>query len=409
MQDHGRLYLPKDQTLHTAAALPLTAGLREKFQYNNWNYGLAALVTQPLAGLSLGSYLAQRFFEPLGMTRTSVIRPQEGGDDVSEGYMALANATPARIDRPFVGDDQIMFGAMGVNSCVKDLLTFYGEMLRSGADQLANGSTSTEGSPFKCVPDIWNCQAPLPESHLRERYYGLGLFRTQLPNTMMSTSMNGGRLPSPPVVARGSRSQLALYHGGNSAASQNWAILLPETQTAIVVLTNTMANCDAANLIASMLLEALLDSPEKHDYEELARVASKAGVEQWQTLHRSLSRQRIDGTSPKPLESYAGKYWNHVGNWHMDIYLEDGGLVMAFQGDRKNSHALRHYNYDVFTWLLSQDENVAIGRFPYTSQGQWLLNFQSEDGAIKGLKWNQNGIKDGEYFHKGEYGDFPNQ
>jgi hypothetical protein len=35
--------------------------------------------------------------------------------------MALANGTPKRIERPFVSGDQIMFGAMGVNSCVKDL------------------------------------------------------------------------------------------------------------------------------------------------------------------------------------------------------------------------------------------------------------------------------------------------
>jgi hypothetical protein len=32
--------------------------------------------------------------------------------------MALSNGMPVRTERPFVGDDQIMFGAMGVNSCV---------------------------------------------------------------------------------------------------------------------------------------------------------------------------------------------------------------------------------------------------------------------------------------------------
>jgi len=59
--------------------------------------------------------------------------------------MALASGTPARTERPFVGDDQIMFGAMGVNSCVKDLLTFYADALRAGSDRLARGTTSTEG------------------------------------------------------------------------------------------------------------------------------------------------------------------------------------------------------------------------------------------------------------------------
>ncbi|KAK3353874.1 beta-lactamase/transpeptidase-like protein [Lasiosphaeria hispida] len=403
MQDFGRLYLSKSDTLDTASALPLTAGFREKFQYNNWNYALAALATEPLANLSLGECLVQHFFEPLGMTRTSVVRGP-GGGDISEGYMALANGTPVRTERPSVGDNQIMFGAMGVNSCVKDLLTFYADALRAGADQLARGTTSTEGSPFRHVPTLWSSQMPLPESCLLERSYALGLFRTQLPQPMMATTMNAGRLPSPPVVARGSPPQLALYHGGNSAASQNWVILLPETQSAIVVLTNTMANCDAANLIASMLLEVLLDSPQKNDYEELSKIASRAGTEQWHALHTSLEEKRITGTHPKPLALYTGKYWNGVGNWHFDVFLEEsGGLAFAFQGDRETSHSLRHYNNDVFVWLLTQDENVATGRFPYTSEGPWLLKFEAEGEAIEGLRWNQNGIRDGEYFHKGEY------
>jgi len=62
------------ETLNTASSLPLTAGFHEKLQYNNWNNALAALATQPLANLSPGEYLVRHFFEPLGMTRTSVIR-----------------------------------------------------------------------------------------------------------------------------------------------------------------------------------------------------------------------------------------------------------------------------------------------------------------------------------------------
>jgi len=179
--------------------------------------------------------------------------------------------------------------------------------------------------------------------------------------------------------------------------------LPPETQSAIVVLTNTMANCDAANLIASMLLEVLRDSPQKDDYKELFRIAPKSGVEQWHTLHASLERKRITGTHPKPLASYTGKYWNHVGNWHFEIFLEkSGGLAFAFQGDRKISHSLRHYNKDVFVWLLTQDENVATGRFPYTCEGPWLLKFEAKGETIEGMRWNQNGMRDGEYFHKGE-------
>ncbi|KAK4455290.1 beta-lactamase/transpeptidase-like protein [Podospora aff. communis PSN243] len=407
MQDKGRLYLDKSETLNTASALPLTAGFREKFQYNNWNYALAALTTQSLANLSLGEYLVKHFFEPLEMKNTTVVRPPDGSSDISEGYMALSSGTPARTERPFAGNDQIMFGAMGVNSCVKDLLIFYGEALRACNDQLARKTTSTEGSPFKQVSTMWSSQIPLPDPSLLERSYAFGLFRVQLPQPMTSSTMNNGRIPRSqiPVVGKGAKPQLALYHGGNSAASQNWVILLPETQSAVVVLTNTMANCDAANLIGSMLLEELLESPEKNDYEELSRVAAKAGVEQWHALHASLEKKRVPGTKPKPLEAYTGKYWNHVGNFYIEVFLdkEGGELAFCLQGDKSMTYKLHHYNYDVFCWVLTQDENAATGRFPYTSEGQWLLRFEGESDAIGGLRWNQNGVKDGEFFHKGEY------
>ncbi|KAK3368402.1 hypothetical protein B0H63DRAFT_515022 [Podospora didyma] len=132
----------------------------------------------------------------------------------------------------------------------------------------------------------------LPAPSMPEHWYALGFFRTQLPNTLMSGSMNGGKLPDPPVVTRGSPSQLALYHGGTS----------------------------------------------KNEYEELSRIASRRGAEQWQELHASMARKQLPNTHPKPLESYVGKYWNEVGNWFMEVYLTTtnegsgggGGLVFAF-------------------------------------------------------------------------------
>lgn len=351
----------------------------------------------------MGEYFVDTFFRPLGMGRTSVVRAKNTEDNISKGYMALADGTFKETERPHVGSDEIMFGATGVNSCIRDLLMFYAALLRAATDQISTGRTSTEGSPFRQLAEILSNQITTADLPTMNRSYGFGWHRSQLPNTIAASGMNT-RYVEMPIIAEGSKSQLALYHGGNSAASQNWAIMLPESQSAIVVLTNTMANSDASNWIACLILETLLDSPKKNDFVALAEISSKQGVLRWRELHEIMARNRQLNTKPKPPTEYVGKYWNDFHNWHLDVYLDNGSLRIAFQGDRAHSHPITHYHHDVFSWLLTQDETAGHGRFPYTTPGAWLISFISDGVEIRGLRWNQHEIKDGEYFSKGEYG-----
>ncbi|KAF2791293.1 hypothetical protein K505DRAFT_363968 [Melanomma pulvis-pyrius CBS 109.77] len=292
--------------------------------------------------------------------------------------MATSHGGFQLIDSQHVGDDKIMFGANGVNSCVQDLLVFYKAMLDASEH-------SDNDNPFKNIEAILSGHMPASGPSLLERSYALGWHRSQLPNTIAGSSMNGNYVSDMPVLCRGSKSQLAFYHGGHSTASQNWVIMLPETKSVIVVLTNTMGNGDASNWVASLILETLVDSPEKHNIVAIAETASKRATQLWVELHEKMEKGRIPDTTHKPAAQYVAKHWNHVGNWHMDIYLEQDSLRMAFQGDRQRSHVLTHYHHDVFTWLMTQDENMKHGRFPYTSSGQWLIKFQIKGYEVVGL------------------------
>ncbi|KUJ24544.1 beta-lactamase/transpeptidase-like protein [Mollisia scopiformis] len=348
-----------------------------------------------VSGLALGRFLDQRSLKPLGMTRMSVVHPEgEGGEEnISEGYVALSDGSTTRIERPFAGDDKIMFGAMGVNSCVKDLLTIYGVLLHAAADQFSGGTTVMKDSLFKQIQTVFSAHTPTGNPTLLNRSYGFGWHRSQLPNQVGASGENKRLILSMPIIARGTNSTTVLYHDGNSTASQNWIILVPEAHSAIIVLTNTMANCDASNWIACMLLDTLLDSPDKNDFEDLSIIAAKKNVDMWKELHSSLEKGQKPGTTPKPLGRYVGKYWNNFGNWYLEVYLEADELRMAFQSDREYVHALRHYHNDIFTLLLMQDENAEIGRYPSTGPGPWLLKFVVEEDTIKGMNWNSNGVE----------------
>lgn len=164
----------------------------------------------------------------------------ETGDNICEDYISLADGTPLHTERPFVGDKKIMFGGQGVNSCVKDLLIIYDVTLKAAEAENETNSTQPFSSPLKQMRTIFSSQLPTSLESLLERSYGLGWFLLQLPNTMASSRINSQYASEMPTLARGFKSQFALYHGGNSATSQNWVILLLGTHSAIVVLTNTM-------------------------------------------------------------------------------------------------------------------------------------------------------------------------
>lgn len=188
--------------------------------------------------------------------------------------------------------------------------------------------------------------------------------------------------------------------------------MLPDTRTAIVVLTNSMAVNDIADCIGEMLLETVLDNPDNNDYLKLARQSAKESVAQWPRMAEELESHREKGTKPRPLREYVGSYYNAVDNWRLEVFEADdetGQLRMCMQGNRKQTYALRHYHHDTFSWLLTRDEDVKeYGRLPLTSTDFYLLAFESgtAKGAIDHLVWKHDpAVAQGEKFwrkHEGE-------
>ncbi|KAG4429231.1 hypothetical protein IFR05_015292, partial [Cadophora sp. M221] len=322
MQDSGRFYFDKSQTLPAFAALPVTAGIRQKYQYNNSNYAMLAAAVEKATGLTPGSFLVQKFFDPLKLTTKSVVRPDGGGDNLSEGFMALSHGS--------------------------HLLTFYNSLLHAAADQFSGGTT-TKDSPSKQIPSILSGYIPTGYPILLDQSYGFGWHRSQLTNSAGASGENKRLVFPMPTIA----------------CALSWR------QFRYVA---KLANCDAFNWMAGLLLEPILDSSEKADFETLSSNAAKRNVDMWKELHASLAKAQKPGTKPKRPKEYVRKYLNNLINWYLEVCLETDALRIVFQGDLEHRHAFRHYRDDVVTWLLTHDENAAVGRYPSTSPGPWLLN-----------------------------------
>lgn len=185
-------------------------------------------------------------------------------DNVAEGLMALSDSHCIQnMERPHVSDGQLICGANGVESSVSDLLVMYQAFLAANAEELLSVTVAEHGNPFKQVHTLLAPHIALSDEALSTQSYSPGWVRTVLPGRLGATGINGMYISAMPVVGRGSKPKLIYHHNGSLAAFLSSVILIPDTNSTIVVFTNSLANNDCDDWIGQLILETLIDSPEK--------------------------------------------------------------------------------------------------------------------------------------------------
>jgi len=223
---------------------------------------------------------------------------------------------------------------------------YYIDLLKAAVDQEKSGKAEIKGSLFIDVGYLWGDRAVIDENS----HYGLGWVVTQPPGQGGPVGVNSYESPGGiPVIARGiHKSTRLVYHNGAMAGALSAVYLLPETQTAVVVLSNTFALCDAPDWVAQHLIEVILDSPVRNDFPELAKKAADNSLSHHPKTWRILAEDRVNGTKHQELSEYAGRYYNSIGNFYLDITVSGDRLRMITQGFPNVYYDLHHYYYDVF-------------------------------------------------------------
>jgi hypothetical protein len=170
--------------------------------------------------------------------------------------------------------------------------------------------------------------------------------------------------------------------------------LLPETQTAIIILSNTFALRDAPDWIAQPLVEVILDSPKRNDFVDLSENAAENSLGHQPNTQKILAKERVIETSHRELNEYTGRYYKSIGNPNPDIAISGDGLRMITQGFPYVHYDLYRYNYDVFAWDCDREKESHKTIYP-----QWAPNFhrisflKGKSGKIKKLGWGFGGGK----------------
>lgn len=403
LHEFAGVELCRNETLKMISYLESVFDFRTQWLYSNWGYAIADQIIQRLSGQTWGTFVRERILIPLDLNRT-ITEHSDKTPNVATAYMALSDGSPFHLPRPRVEDGVIMEGAVGVQSCVGDLITYSQKLMEAADDQLCRNATSTEGSPFKQLPTILQGHINLSRTKSElERSYALGWIKTMLPGPLGTVGLNPMYVDAMPLVGKGlEKPQMILHHQGSLIDFLSSIHLIPSSKTAIVTLTNSMSNNDAADWLGQLLVETVLGNSEPNDYVKLASDTVETSNKLWPQMAEELERSRIPNTPLRDFSDYVGSYFNVVKDWHMELWVEEDKLYMCHQDDRSQAYQLKHYNYDTFSWLLTRDETVRRGLFPVTMAEYYLLAFgRGETGQIDHVIWKHDpSVPEGETFKR---------
>ncbi|KAK4155882.1 hypothetical protein C8A00DRAFT_31326, partial [Chaetomidium leptoderma] len=113
-----------------------------------------------------------------------------------------------------------------------------------------------------------------------------------------------------PIVGKGVPSQLVLFHQGSLPGALALVVLLPDTDTVILVLSNSLALNDVADWVGQLVLEEVLEvlAQERVDFTEPARDAVAENLKWYPALVKELAEHKKKGTSPRDFQDYVGTY-----------------------------------------------------------------------------------------------------
>ncbi|KAK3938744.1 putative D-aminoacylase [Diplogelasinospora grovesii] len=329
-QSNNKILLTREQALRTINQLRAVTPFRGEYRYNNWGYEIAGRVIENITEKRFSEFPSEKIFEPLGMARTFNNDSEcHGSYNVAKGYMTFDDASPYPVPRPHMAEGTLMNPAGVIQSTVNDLLKYYVALMKSLNDQYQSGKTSTPGSPLKQLTQVLSTNIRTAPS-LREQSYAMGWARVQLPGRLCDTSRNQVTMPRMPVIGNPEHPRLTLYHHGMLVGFNNAVHLFPETETAVLLLSNAVATNDGSDWIGHLIIQTLFNDPVKHDYVALARDTLAFGLETY---------DRID----------LGKCYNEVKTFFMDISLKGDELWMNLQGNAVENYRLKHHNGDEFS------------------------------------------------------------
>lgn len=311
----------REEIVRRARHLKPVTSFRSRFGYQNILFVAAGEIIPAITGKTWDEFVKERFFSPLGMTRTITAHKQ---------LLAATNvATPhnefegkIRVIRYSEVDNAGSAGA--IKSSVAEMAQWIrlqlGRGTYAGKKIFSAGRSREMWSPHTITGAISEQAEKFnPTTHFN--LYGLG----------WSLNDYQGRK--------------VISHGGGLDGMVSRVALMPEESLGLVVLTNS--ETAVPNIVSNKIFDVFLGVPKRDwNADFLARFKQNQAAEQ--AAAKKVEDSRIPNTQPSlSLASYAGTYGG-VMFGDAKVSEESGKLVVRFVPSPKFVGDLEHWHFDTF-------------------------------------------------------------
>lgn len=331
-QGDGSHLIEKQDSWTYLSKLQLVASFRVKWLYNSHGYSVLGEMLKRVTGQPVSEVLQDYVAKPLGLTHTVSKLSFDEAPNFARPCTALADGTPYEL--PYRQDfwGHFFEAAAGIYTSLDDVLKYSNAVLRA-ASQLPDAAYG----PIRESAQLFTQHIPVANPSIREESYALGWIRTQLPGAVGVMGDNGRILPVPqlPVLGRGATPRLALYHQGATVGYFTSFYVFPETESAVIILTNSIANCDAADWIAQVMIQALFDDQQPVDFAAQTKKYTRTCLQAYTNMQDIVQQNRQSGPPPHSLDEYSGDYYDATGIFFVHLRRnpdEERSLQLLFQG-----------------------------------------------------------------------------
>ena len=310
--------LPREQLYARLRFMEPSAGLRERFQYNNFMFMTAGYLAGRVAGSSWEQLIDRSLFEPLGMTRSSTtLAGLNAQADRGSGYTLDDERRP----KPQAYQALDAMGPTGsINSSANDMARYL---------LMLTGRGSLDGKVVIAPADLAAMTSPQMVLPFRGKYAELGPVQYGMGTFVGSY-----------------RGERYFEHGGDMPGSASELMVFPARRIGIFVSAN-LAGSVARTTLPYQIADLLLGLPPV-DWSSRLR----AEDDDFWAAEKAATAQRVDpqvpGTRPsRPLADYAGDY-EHAAYGRLQVALSGQAqrpLQLRYNGMSSNA---AHFHFEVF-------------------------------------------------------------
>lgn len=332
--------LTRKEVMQTFGKNKPVSAFRTRYGYCNAGFLTAGEVLTAATGKTWETVMRERFFQPLGMTRTVALAAEfDGTSNHAKGH-TVYDGQLLQLPTPMI-DNLAPAGSIG--SSVHDLVKW----LQMQIDTGKVGGVQT----FKkqAIVRSWRGETivqPFPNRFLPSNFglYGLGWFVSDYAGKQL------------------------IEHDGGVDGFTTTVSFVPEEKLAVIVLTNT----DANSLYAALkwrILDAYLKQPVKDYSSILLKNHEEQTTEEAKTLADARTKVAARPAPALALQSYAGKYTHSVYG-DIDVEVKNGGLRVLFSHHPNSPASLQAMGGNEFLCTFANPTfGIHPARFEATSSG----------------------------------------